>query len=1341
MAEIKFTFTGDTSNLDKALDNTMAEIRTMGKAVGASVNDINNAFAKMGKELVKNAGADKALATLNKKMKQQADKVGELKKEYDALDVKMTEFSKNGGKAKDFADIQQYEKVSAELKKAQSEYDQLSAAMAGAERQASMFTKTVNGVTYEGSSARGVLMQMQAALDKMGEEGKSATAEYENLRDAMANLKDATSDAKQSVSGLASDTAKLDAIMGGLNVAAGGFSAAVGSMEMFGAESEDVAEAQKKLQSAIAITTGLTSLQNNLQKQSNLMLGIHNIQTSLAAKGEKMLAAAKSRGTAATIAATAAQKAFNLVAKANPYLLLFLALMTVVGGIALFSQGLKRAEKDQKRAAESAQRWAQKDQEIYEIEKRLAKVRQDAAKQAVDLASAEGKSAREVLALKEQQLKVDQEINTKAKKNHSVEIKNLDNNRKALERYERELETAKASKGTKYEFIDENGKKQKGKIDDTYIETIQARVDAYRAYVEIAEEVIATERDLEVSAARLVEERRQLTIEEEKANTTARRTTQDLRDSLETDENAKQRKQIQTNYNRQIEDLKTRLATEKNLTDEQQKEINAQIILLRKNRDKELQQFDRQRLNDQIQIQRDAEAKLRDLSAERLEQETSQTLETIRKKAELEKQARLDELQAQKESWIKEQGGQMDAQGRYTDTSKLTDEQNQYLERAEKNIIAIYGDGVKALGSMVENEIFERYSTALQRAIKDQEKFESEIDFLQGAGKDTSEAERQRNEQALAYMQNVEGGLTPEFQRWIDSLAEYTTNALEEMLSNAEAEAMALRAKGASEADIIAAQARVAALRKELKEAQTDIQRGPKLTAYKNLNKVLGDAASGFEALGQTGNEAFDKMMKDISEFLGSVQSIVSNIQTLVESSIRGMETTAQEGANAVKTVEKASVILAIIGAALQLAMKIKNMIADESKSAALKESIEQCEKLKAAFSDLRREMLLDVSGNNTIFGDNMYVNLRQFTDGVNTLTNDLEGNRQAVRGLADNYYSFIREKDGLFQISITEDKLIADVGKYHDVATGINEVADALANYRVNVDSRKKFARWAEKLFLGKGDTITTLAADYKSKTGEALDLIGETEEETFKNLQTLRESDYFEKNADKDLKASMDEMLKNYESYFEAKGEIQSVYQNWFGGMSNAFAESIKMGFTDGAKAGRENFKEQVNGMISDMYLQLTVGQAMEDILKQASAEITDLQLAGASPAELAAKAAETADLMMNKYDMALEGYTALQDQLEARGYGLQDVMDGTLSGAIKGASQESIDLLSGYCNAVRIQQVDSINIMRDQLISLSGIEGNTRSIDNHFASFRREFANSLTQDASRASGVILN
>lgn len=46
-------------------------------------------------------------------------------------------------------------------------------------------------------------------------------------------------------------------------------------------------------------------------------------------------------------------------------------------------------------------------------------------------------------------------------------------------------------------------------------------------------------------------------------------------------------------------------------------------------------------------------------------------------------------------------------------------------------------------------------------------------------------------------------------------------------------------------------------------------------------------------------------------------------------------------------------------------------------------------------------------------------------------------------------------------------------------------------------------------------------------------------------------------------------------------------------------------------------------------------------------------------------------------------------------------------TLSGAIKGASQESIDLLAGQANAVRVNQVTSLDILRQQLARLSNID----------------------------------
>lgn len=60
-----------------------------------------------------------------------------------------------------------------------------------------------------------------------------------------------------------------------------------------------------------------------------------------------------------------------------------------------------------------------------------------------------------------------------------------------------------------------------------------------------------------------------------------------------------------------------------------------------------------------------------------------------------------------------------------------------------------------------------------------------------------------------------------------------------------------------------------------------------------------------------------------------------------------------------------------------------------------------------------------------------------------------------------------------------------------------------------------------------------------------------------------------------------------------------------------------------------------------------------------------------------------------------------------------GLFEQLDGsdptTLSGAIKGASQESIDLLAGQTNAVRQNQVTTISLFRQQLIHLSNIDAN--------------------------------
>jgi tetratricopeptide (TPR) repeat protein len=73
-------------------------------------------------------------------------------------------------------------------------------------------------------------------------------------------------------------------------------------------------------------------------------------------------------------------------------------------------------------------------------------------------------------------------------------------------------------------------------------------------------------------------------------------------------------------------------------------------------------------------------------------------------------------------------------------------------------------------------------------------------------------------------------------------------------------------------------------------------------------------------------------------------------------------------------------------------------------------------------------------------------------------------------------------------------------------------------------------------------------------------------------------------------------------------------------------------------------------------------------------------------------------------------------------------------SLSGAIKGASEESINMLSGYANAIRLNQIDSINIMRNQLMYASETAVNTR----YLKSIEAGISALVNSDSLRSKGL---
>lgn len=198
--------------------------------------------------------------------------------------------------------------------------------------------------------------------EKQSAQGKELARHIDELTEKAGELNDAIADTSQAITNAASDSRGFDQLAGGIQLVVDGFGLATAGAQALGLSESDLMEVQTQLQTALVASNALTSMQVNLQKQSALMQGVNVIQTKAAATAETIRTWAVGRGVIATKAATIAQAAFNAVAKANPYVLLAMAVVTVVGALYAFAKGNEAAKK----AEEERQAQLERTKEINE---------------------------------------------------------------------------------------------------------------------------------------------------------------------------------------------------------------------------------------------------------------------------------------------------------------------------------------------------------------------------------------------------------------------------------------------------------------------------------------------------------------------------------------------------------------------------------------------------------------------------------------------------------------------------------------------------------------------------------------------------------------------------------------------------------------------------------------------------------------------------------------------------------------------------------------------------------------------------------------------------------------
>lgn len=290
--------------------------------IGFDVNKFDENVKKAQRSVVGfSKGATSAIDVTNENLKIQKEYILELEGKYKELQKVIENTAP--GRAKQGL-MQQAAGIGADIEAEKKALTELQAVVKStADEEDRLATKLNN--------AKNEMAELAAA-------GQQDSARYQQLQDDAVGYQTAINGVNNELNALKGNPG-LSAFVQGLGLASGALSTVQGVTALFVSDNENLNKIMVQLQATMAAAIGVQQLQNSLQKESGVIQSVMAVQSLARAKAEGL-------ATKNTIAAGIAQKAFNIIAKANPYVLLATALVTVVGALVMFSSKTKKAVAD-----------------------------------------------------------------------------------------------------------------------------------------------------------------------------------------------------------------------------------------------------------------------------------------------------------------------------------------------------------------------------------------------------------------------------------------------------------------------------------------------------------------------------------------------------------------------------------------------------------------------------------------------------------------------------------------------------------------------------------------------------------------------------------------------------------------------------------------------------------------------------------------------------------------------------------------------------------------------------------------------------------------------------------
>lgn len=585
------------------------------------------------------------------------------------------------------------------------------------------------------------------------------------------------------------------------------------------------------------------------------------------------------------------------------------------------------------------------------------------------------------------------------------------------------------------------------------------------------------------------------------------------------------------------------------------------------------------------------------------------------------------------------------------------------------------------------NEYYMKYGTILEKIQATKEYYDKKISLAKDAG--TAEALRAEKDAAMAALE-VEGG------DFVNSLISKTKEDIEKLkreikaaLKTLEDEFNKLPSSDSEQGDdlrnkINVLRAQLSAINKldpvSDEEHSESFEKWQKL--YSTLTKIEGQ----FNDIGEAAGGAMGEVISTASKITTSSLQMINSIKTLAENSAEGIENTGEVAATTIQKVERASVILAIIQAALKIIQSIASIFGDTETS--MERNIREAQELNEELRVMNERARLNADAFKTVFGEDAFGN---YVNNVTALTDAMNAYQATMDKITnrgkEKYVEFGTGNTGL--ANLWKDDFIWE------------SVSESVANMMNQVQHSTWFR-----------------SAKYKKLKDVVPELF---EESGVLNMQALKEfvegnSDTF-KHLSKENQTYLKELVNNWETYEEAIKAVNDYLNDMFGELGTTLTDALVDSFEQGTNAA-DAFGEAAGNMLKNLAKQVlytaTIGPEIEKAQKKIDAINRDLSLSNEERYNALAGVVDTMlDDVLAQQKVGQELWERLKQAAEERGLQWETEAGGqeATSRGFQAMSQDTGDELNGRFTDIQGKVTD----IRGYVMAMAQTGGIITAINN--------------------------